>query len=70
MSNERVNQAINDLLAMAKSGKFGTPDNPDRSNSGRKIFWDCYFGYRSPSEFLNTVSYPNAKAGKIYSDEN
>ena len=57
---------INNLVAMAEAGRFGTPDNPDRSNSGRRVFWLCYFGHRKPSEYRNTVSYPNAKAGQIY----
>jgi len=66
---KQTQSAIQAMLDLARSGRFGTPEQPLRNSCERKNFWACYFGHRQATEYKGTVSYPAARAGELYRKE-
>jgi hypothetical protein len=53
------------ILALYRSGSYGTPDAPVRSSSVKATFWLVYFGHRTAAEYKKNIHYAAAQAGAI-----
>ena len=54
------------MLSQAESGRIGSPEKPDRSNSLHYAFWAGYFNWKNRKPSKGTIPYPAYRAGEIF----